>query len=69
VVNMSLCPSCQGELTELRGKLICSACHTIIETCCEGGRCTYSDPPLDRWKEMTKASAEKYNEQRNKTAH
>jgi hypothetical protein len=25
-------------LIEIRGKLQCSACHTICETCCEGGR-------------------------------
>lgn len=69
MVNMSLCPSCQSELTEQRGKLICSACHMIIETCCEGGRCTYSDPTLARWKELTKVSAEKYNARCNKTAN
>ncbi|MBV8127232.1 MAG: hypothetical protein JO114_06140 [Planctomycetaceae bacterium] len=32
------CPVCGGKLIEQRGKLICSRCHTICETCCEGGR-------------------------------
>jgi hypothetical protein len=32
------CPVCGGRLIEQRGKLICSRCHTICETCCEGGR-------------------------------
>ena len=27
-----------GELIEIRAKLQCSRCHTICETCCEGGR-------------------------------
>lgn len=32
------CPVCGGRLVERRGKLICSRCRTICETCCEGGR-------------------------------
>ncbi|TWU44161.1 hypothetical protein Q31b_16970 [Novipirellula aureliae] len=32
------CPVCGGSLVEIRAKLQCSACHTICETCCEGGR-------------------------------
>lgn len=32
------CPVCNGRLFEIRGKLQCSQCHTICETCCEGGR-------------------------------
>lgn len=32
------CPACHGRLIEIRGKLQCSICHTICETCCEGGR-------------------------------
>jgi hypothetical protein len=32
------CPACGGELIEIRAKLQCSRCHTICETCCEGGR-------------------------------
>lgn len=32
------CPVCGGELIEIRAKLVCSKCHTICETCCEGGR-------------------------------
>jgi hypothetical protein len=31
------CPACGGRLIEIRGKLQCSRCHTICETCCEGG--------------------------------
>jgi len=35
-----VCPVCQATaLIEIRGKLQCSRCHTICETCCEGGRC------------------------------
>lgn len=33
-----LCPVCGGEMIEIRAKLQCSVCHTICETCCEGGR-------------------------------
>ena len=33
-----ICPVCGGELVEIRAKLQCSRCHTICETCCEGGR-------------------------------
>ncbi len=32
------CPVCGGKLVEIRGKLVCSRCRTICETCCEGGR-------------------------------
>jgi hypothetical protein len=32
------CPVCGGPLVEQRGKLLCSRCRTICETCCEGGR-------------------------------
>ncbi|WP_165251375.1 hypothetical protein [Paludisphaera soli] len=32
------CPACGGRLIERRAKLVCSRCHTICETCCEGGR-------------------------------
>ena len=31
------CPACGGRLIEIRGKLQCERCHTICETCCEGG--------------------------------
>lgn len=31
------CPVCGGRLIEIRAKLQCSHCHTICETCCEGG--------------------------------
>ncbi len=33
-----VCPVCSGATFEIRGKLQCSRCHTICETCCEGGR-------------------------------
>ncbi len=32
------CPVCGGPLIEIRAKLQCRRCHTILETCCEGGR-------------------------------
>lgn len=32
------CPVCGGALFEIRAKLQCTQCHTICETCCEGGR-------------------------------
>jgi hypothetical protein len=32
------CPVCGGPLFEIRAKLQCAQCHTICETCCEGGR-------------------------------
>ena len=32
------CPVCGGVLLEIRHKLQCSQCHSICETCCEGGR-------------------------------
>ena len=32
------CPVCGGALVEIRHKQQCSQCHTICETCCEGGR-------------------------------
>ena len=32
------CPVCGGGLVEIRHKLQCSVCHSICETCCEGGR-------------------------------
>ncbi len=38
--NPGVCPVCEGRtLLEIRGKLQCQRCHTICETCCEGGRC------------------------------
>jgi hypothetical protein len=32
------CQVCGGPLIEIRAKLQCQRCHTIWETCCEGGR-------------------------------
>ncbi|MCA9039707.1 MAG: hypothetical protein KDA65_05095 [Planctomycetaceae bacterium] len=32
------CPVCGGELIDIKMKTVCSRCHTICETCCEGGR-------------------------------
>jgi hypothetical protein len=37
-VGFRACPVCGGELVEIRQKRVCSRCHTICETCCEGGR-------------------------------
>lgn len=28
-------PVCGGHLVEIHGKLCCSQCHTIVETCCD----------------------------------
>jgi ribosomal protein S27AE len=34
-----VCPVCgSGTLLEIRQKLQCARCHSIVETCCEGGR-------------------------------
>jgi len=33
-----ICPVCGGVLEEIWGRLQCARCHTICETCCEGGR-------------------------------
>jgi hypothetical protein len=33
-----VCQICGGRLIEIRAKLVCERCHTIWETCCEGGR-------------------------------
>lgn len=38
VGSFCACPVCGGGLMEIRHKLICSRCHAICETCCEGGR-------------------------------
>jgi hypothetical protein len=46
-MTMPSCPVCQGDTTEIRAKLICRRCGTILETCCEGGPMgtTASCPP------------------------
>ena len=36
--TLPVCPVCGGELVDIRHKLQCTRCHTICETCCEGGR-------------------------------
>ncbi|MCA9113549.1 MAG: hypothetical protein KDA79_00575 [Planctomycetaceae bacterium] len=36
--QLPACPACGGSLMEIRHKLQCRQCHTICETCCEGGR-------------------------------
>ena len=36
--TLLVCPVCGGTLIDIRHKLQCSRCHTICETCCEGGR-------------------------------
>lgn len=42
---MGMCYVCAGELMEMRGKLICSRCKTINETCCDGGQCVAEQDP------------------------
>jgi hypothetical protein len=32
------CPVCGGQLMEIRAKLHCTRCHTLCETCCDGGQ-------------------------------
>ncbi|MBM4020662.1 MAG: hypothetical protein FJ284_00160 [Planctomycetes bacterium] len=32
-----ICPVCGGETREIRAKIVCRHCGTILETCCEGG--------------------------------
>jgi hypothetical protein len=36
--SQPICQLCGGRLIEIRAKLQCERCHTIWETCCEGGR-------------------------------
>lgn len=36
--SVPACPVCGGEMIDIRGKLQCTRCHRICETCCEGGR-------------------------------
>ena len=38
VSSFCACPACGGPLMDIRHKLQCQRCHTIVETCCEGGR-------------------------------
>jgi hypothetical protein len=38
VQQFPACPVCGGRLIEIRQKRQCERCHTICETCCEGGR-------------------------------
>ena len=33
-----VCPACARQLIAQRGKLVCSRCRAIVETCCDGGR-------------------------------
>lgn len=35
--RMPVCPVCGGRLVAIRMKSQCERCHTIVETCCEGG--------------------------------
>ena len=34
-VSRPACPVCGGQLIDIRRKLCCTECHTIIETCCD----------------------------------
>lgn len=36
--RLPACPVCGGRLVDIRQKRQCERCHTICETCCEGGR-------------------------------
>ena len=46
-----ICPVCAGETREIRAKLVCRRCGTILETCCEGGPmaggCNPGGGPID----------------------
>ena len=33
-----VCSQCGGTLERIKLKLVCSQCHRIVETCCEGDR-------------------------------
>ncbi len=37
-VDLPVCPVCGGHLIDIRQKWVCERCHTICQTCCEGGR-------------------------------
>ncbi len=35
--RVTVCPACGStQLQQIRGKLHCSRCHAIVETCCDG---------------------------------
>ena len=38
VCDRPACPVCDGPVAELRGKLVCTRCRAIVETCCDGGK-------------------------------
>lgn len=40
VCERPVCPVCDGRVEERRSKLVCSRCHAIVETCCDGGKQT-----------------------------
>lgn len=42
---MDACQACGGELMDIRGKMVCTRCFTINETCCDGGRCHTTEQP------------------------
>ena len=66
----TMCPICAVTGIEIRGKLVCPKCHTILETCCEGGPCHARLSPDEReqavqgWKKLTTESAKRYHEKR-----
>jgi hypothetical protein len=33
VMNWDRCPACDGSVQQIKCKLICTGCHTIIENC------------------------------------
>lgn len=49
-----MCPLCESPGIEIRGKLVCPFCRIILETCCEGGRCSYPAENEKAEQELTK---------------
>lgn len=37
VQRIDLCPWCSEPPVEQKGKMVCPACKTIVNVCCEGG--------------------------------
>ncbi|MCC6746910.1 MAG: hypothetical protein IT371_04580 [Deltaproteobacteria bacterium] len=30
-----ICPACGGETVHIHGRMVCTTCRTIVQTCCE----------------------------------
>ncbi|NBW11337.1 MAG: hypothetical protein EBR82_25225 [Caulobacteraceae bacterium] len=57
----------QGFITDLEdsnAQLRAAVENRLAGGCCDGGKCHTTDDAPDRWKEITQASAEKYNAER-----